>query len=125
RLHRSIRPKRTTRTRRESCEFGRPPVEQGRNDGAPGRGRSGRRELTRGQHSASLLPQRLTNSEVLLGNAPRRAPGPERHGWASVDARLARLRAAWPLLSKHDIPAILALVGSAGVVGATRLQPSS
>ncbi len=44
---------------------------------------------------------------------------------SSIDARLARFCNAWTSFSEHFVPAILALVGAAGVVEATWLQPSS
>ena len=52
----------------------------------------------------------------------QRDPGTDLRDLASVDARLARLCAAWASLPEH---VILALVESAGVVEAERLQPPS
>jgi hypothetical protein len=49
----------------------------------------------------------------------QRDPGTDWHNLATVDTRLARLCAAWASLPEH---AILALVDSACVVEAHRLQ---
>ena len=49
----------------------------------------------------------------------------DRHGLASVDARPVRHDEAGISLSGQVVLALLALVGSAGVVEATCLQPSS
>jgi hypothetical protein len=56
---------------------------------------------TRGRHSASLSPQRLTNSQLLPGSA---SAVRRRHGSESADARLARRCDAWTSFSEHIVP---------------------
>ena len=55
----------------------------------------------------------------------QRGPGTDSHELAAVDARLARLCAAWASLPEHVILAILALVDSVGLMDASSLQPPS
>jgi hypothetical protein len=55
----------------------------------------------------------------------QRDPGTDQREFAPVGARLARPCETWTSLSDHVVPAILALVGSAGLVEATCLEPSS
>lgn len=80
---------------------------------------------TRSLISASLFQDsNLRVSPLSLAAPQHREPGTDRHDLAAIDARLARLCAAWTSLPEHVILAILALVDSADVVEADRLQPS-
>jgi hypothetical protein len=81
---------------------------------------------TRSPGSASHFPDNyLRVLEICLAAPQQRDPGTELHDLAAIDARLERVCAAWSSLPEHVILAILALVESAGVVEAERLQPSS
>jgi hypothetical protein len=81
---------------------------------------------TRSPISVSRFEDKNLRISALSPAAPQqRDTGTDLHDLASVDARLERLCAAWASLPEHVILAILALVDSAGVVEADRLQPLS
>src|SRR4051794_15781044 len=85
-----------------------------------------RGNCTRSSVSASPFENNdLRISALSLAAPQRRDPGINLYDLAAVDARLARLCAAWASLPEYVILAILALVDSAGVVQADRLQPPS
>ena len=75
--------------------------------------------------TSSFGGNNLRFSPLSLAAPQQRDPGINLHDLAVVDPRLARLCAAWASLPEHVILAILALVNSAGVVAADRLQPPS
>ena len=88
--------------------------------------RGGGGNCTRIPVSASTFGDNdLRISTLPLAAPQQRDPGTDLHDLASVDARLERVCAAWSSLPEHVVLAILALVDSAGVVEANRLQPSS
>lgn len=81
---------------------------------------------TRSPDSASPCDRNNLRITTLSMAAPQqRDPGSVLHDLAAIDARLARLCAAWASLPEHVILAILPLVNSAGVVEADRLQSLS
>src|SRR3954451_9269304 len=85
-----------------------------------------RGNCTRSSVSASPFEKNdLRISALSLAAPQQRDPGINLYDLAAVDARLARLCAAWASLPEYVILAILALVDSAGVVEADRLQPPS
>ena len=89
-----------------------------------GPGQSGG-NCTRSPVSASHFEDNDLRILALSLAAPQqREPGTDLHELAAVDARLARLCAAWASLPEHVILSILALVDSASVVEASYLRPA-